>query len=198
MKELDERDEDALMLLKEYALADDDKLTESALRLKHMLLAIAGKTTTKCKEEMEGLRAWAKLLQGIATEQHVKECADFVYMTADQALANCNRPYGNMAAIRTALVNLRDEAKSNYDLHDYPIAGAPGERGVAHCVDAETIIDEVNSALSKPARNCDRFDGDKDRLHAEWWEWSGDLKNCDPDGTVKMDFSEWLLAEIEK
>lgn len=198
MNGLDERDEEALVLLKEYALEDDDKLTESALRLKRMMLAIAGKTTTKCKEEMEGLRAWAKLLQGIATEKHVKECADFVYMTSDQALANCKRPYGNMAAIRSALENLRDEAESNYDLHDYPIAGAPGERGVAHCVDADTIIDEVNSALSKPARNCDRFGGDKDRLHDEWWDWSGNPNNCNPDGTVKMTFGEWLLAEVEE
>jgi len=184
MKELDEREEDALMLLKEYALADDDKLTESALRLKHMLLAIAGKTTTKCKEEMEGLRAWAKLLQGIATEQHVKECADFVYMTANRALANCNRPYGNMAAIRTALEEVQSE------LIFKPCG--------AHTKDRQDVIEKINTALQKPSRNCDRFDGDKDRLHAEWWEWSGDLKNCDPDGTVKMDFSEWLLAEIEK
>lgn len=68
MKELDERDEEALVLLKEYALEDDDKLTEAALRLKRMLLAIAGKTTTKCKEEMEGLLAWAQLLQGVSTD----------------------------------------------------------------------------------------------------------------------------------
>ena len=184
MKELNERDEDALVLLKEYALEDDDKLTESALRLKHMLLAIAGKATTKCKEEMEGLRAWAKLLQGIATEQHVKECADFVCLTADQALANCNRPYGNMAAIRTALEEVQNELI-------YKPCGA-------HTKDRQNIIEKINAALQKPSRNCDRFDGDKDRLHAEWWDWSGDWKNCNPDGTVKMDFSEWLLAEIEK
>ena len=184
MKELNERDEDALVLLKEYALEDDDKLTESALRLKHMLLAIAGKATTKCKEEMEGLRAWAKLLKGIATEQHVKECADFVCLTADQALANCNRPYGNMAAIRTALEEVQKELI-------YKPCGA-------HTKDRQNIIEKINAALQKPSRNCDRFDGDKDRLHAEWWDWSGDWKNCNPDGTVKMDFSEWLLAEIEK
>ena len=34
MNGLDERDEESLVLLKEYALEDDDKLTESALRLK--------------------------------------------------------------------------------------------------------------------------------------------------------------------
>ena len=106
-------------------------------------------------------------------------------------------PAMNNAALREALENLRDEAESNYDLYDYPMAGAPGERGVSHCVDADTIIDEVNSALSKPARNCDRFGGDKDRLHDEWWDWSGNPKNCNPDGTVKMTFGEWLLANAE-
>lgn len=106
-------------------------------------------------------------------------------------------PVGNSAAWREALENLKDEALTNYDLHDYPIAGAPGVRGLAHCVDAETILDEIKSALSKPARNCDLFGGDKDKLHAKWWEWSGDLKNCNSDGTVKLTFGEWLLVGAE-
>lgn len=104
----------------------------------------------------------------------------------------------NNAALREALENLRDEAMSNYDLHDYPIAGAPGERGVAHCVDAETIIDEVNSALSKPARNCDLLGGDKYKLHSLWWNWTGTEDGQNEDGTVKLTFGEWLLEEADK
>lgn len=107
-------------------------------------------------------------------------------------------PAMNNAALREALENLRDEALTGYDLHDYPIAGAPGERGVAHCVDAETIIDEINSALSKPERNCDLFGGDKDKLHAKWWEWSGTKEGQNEDGTVKLTFGEWLLEEADK
>ena len=195
MNGLDERDEEALVLLKEYALEDDDKLTESALRLKRMLLAIAGKTTTKCKEEMEGLRAWAKLLQGIATEQHVKECADFVYMTADQALANCKRPYGDMAEIRSALEKVRDAhyVKEDNNGDQYEGFNVEADDGTGR-----PLIVVVESALEKKPRNCDRFGGDKDRLHDEWWDWSGNLKNCNPDGTVKMTFGEWLLAEVEE
>ena len=61
----------------------------------------------------------------------------------------------------------------------------------------------LNAALNpqesgRKKRNCDRFDGDKEKLHAAWWEWSGRPENCNPDGTVKMDFSEWLLAEVEE
>lgn len=104
----------------------------------------------------------------------------------------------NIAAIHEALETLRDEAESNYDLRDYPIAGAPGERGVAHCVDAETIIDEVNSALSKPARNCDLFGGDKYKLHSLWRNWTGTKDGQNEDGTAKLTFGEWLLEETDK
>lgn len=107
-------------------------------------------------------------------------------------------PAMNNAAMREALENLLDEAKSNYDLRDYPIAGAPGERGVAHCVDAETIIDEINSALSKPARNCDLFGGDKYKLHSLWYDWTGTKDGVNEDGTVKLTFGEWLLEEAYK
>lgn len=183
MKELDERDEEALVLLKEYALEDDDKLTESALRLKRMLLAIAGKTTTKCKEEMEGLLAWAQLLQGVSTDPKVKECADFVYLTADQALANCNRPYGNMAAIRKALEDVQKE------LIFKPCG--------AHTKDRQDVIEKINTALQNPVRNCDRFDGDSKRLHKEWFDWSGKPENINPDGTVKLTYGDWLLSPYE-
>jgi hypothetical protein len=54
-------------------------------------------------------------------------------------------------------------------------------------------LDKAKSTLAKPPRNCDLFGGDPKKLHELWWEWSGDLKNCNADGTVKFTFGEWLL-----
>lgn len=183
MKELCDRDEGAFALLNEYALGDGDKLTESALRLRKLLAIEVGKTTTRCKEEMEGLRAWAKLLQGCSTDPKVKECADFVYLTAEQALANCTRPHGNMAAIRKALEDVQNEL----------ILKPCG----AHTKDRQDVVEKITTALQKPSRNCDRFDGDYERLHKEWVDWSGKPENTNPDGTVKMTFGAWLLSPYE-
>lgn len=55
----------------------------------------------------------------------------------------------------------------------------------------------VKPALAEPPRNCDLFGGDPKKLHELWWEWSGDLKNCNADGTVKFTFGEWLLMPAE-
>ena len=62
---------------------------------------------------------------------------------------------------------------------------------------AEEIDAICGNALAAPPRNCDRHDGDAKKLHDEWWEWSGDRKNCNEDGTVKLTFGEWLLAKAE-
>lgn len=107
-------------------------------------------------------------------------------------------PVSNIAAMHDVLERLRDEALTGYDLHDYPIAGAPDERGISHCVDADFIVDEINDAFSKPARNCDLFGGDKEKLHAKWWAWSGTKEGQNEDGTVKLTFGEWLLEEADK
>ena len=56
----------------------------------------------------------------------------------------------------------------------------------------------INAAISKPARNCDIFGGDKEKLHAKWWEWSGTKEGTNEDGTVKLTFGEWLLEEADK
>ena len=53
------------------------------------------------------------------------------------------------------------------------------------------------AALSAPPRNCDLFGGDPKKLHELWWEWSGDLKNCNADGTVKLTYGEWLLVRAK-
>lgn len=55
----------------------------------------------------------------------------------------------------------------------------------------------IAKACAIPPRNCDLFGGDPNKLHKLWWEWSGDLKNCNADGTVKFTFGEWLLMSAE-
>ena len=62
---------------------------------------------------------------------------------------------GNVAALRKALENLKQEAETTCEYMDYPIAGASGERGTCPVVDADWIIEECRAALSMPARNCD-------------------------------------------
>lgn len=58
-------------------------------------------------------------------------------------------------------------------------------------------IRNAKAALAEPPRNCDRFCGDPNKLKDEWWEWSGDLRNCNADGTVKLTYGEWLLAKAK-
>lgn len=62
---------------------------------------------------------------------------------------------GNVVALREALENIKQEAETTWEYRDYPIAGAPGERGSCPVVDADWIIDTCKTALSKPPRNCD-------------------------------------------
>jgi hypothetical protein len=59
--------------------------------------------------------------------------------------------------------------------------------------EVDKVVEEMEAALSSPPRNCDLFGGDPKKLHELWWEWSGDLKNCNADGTVKLTYGEWLL-----
>ena len=55
----------------------------------------------------------------------------------------------------------------------------------------------IAKARAIPLRNCDLFGGDPKKLHELWWEWSGNLKNCNADGTVKFTFGEWLLMPAD-
>ena len=104
-------------------------------------------------------------------------------------------PAMNNAALREALEIVRDahyvETDNNGD--DYE----------GFCVEADDgtgrpLICVVESALDKPARNCDLLGGDKEKLHAKWWEWSGTKEGTNEDGTVKLTFGEWLLESADK
>ena len=64
----------------------------------------------------------------------------------------------------------------------------------ANCIGAKNVVDHIEAALYSQVRNCDRFGGDPERLHDEWFEWTGTEAGTNPDGTVKMTFADWLLA----
>lgn len=64
---------------------------------------------------------------------------------------------------------------------------------IRYSVACGIIKAKSRAAIFAPPRNCDLFGGDPKKLHELWWEWSGNLKNCNADGTVKFTFGEWLL-----
>ena len=64
--------------------------------------------------------------------------------------------------------------------------------------DVAEVMDEIEKAFFAPPRNCDLFQGDFKMLHTAWFDWSGSPSGCNPDGTVKLTFGEWLLATEKK
>lgn len=52
----------------------------------------------------------------------------------------------------------------------------------------------IQKALAKPQRNCDLYGGDYKMLHTKWSEWTASPSGRNPNNTMKMTFSEWLLA----
>ena len=94
-----------------------------------------------------------------------------------------DKKIGNISQIRTALEEVRDL-----------LIDTPCEQ---HTRERQDVIEKIDVALNMPHRNCDKIGLSKDELHNEWWEWSGNLKNCNPDGTIKMTFGEWLLVDAE-
>ena len=99
-----------------------------------------------------------------------------------------NSPAGNAAAMREALLRVLRLANVTDDG-----AGSGWKEDVA-----AIVADIARTAIYKPARNCDLFGGDKEKLHAKWWEWSGTKDGSNEDGMVKLTFGEWLLEEADK
>ena len=64
--------------------------------------------------------------------------------------------------------------------------------------DVAEVMDEIEKAFFAPPRNCDLFQGDFKMLHTAWFDWTGSPSGHNADGTVKMTFSEWLLAAAKK
>lgn len=90
---------------------------------------------------------------------------------------------GNAAAIRETLLRC-DAIAQLPEIREYKIV--------------KEMRNLIRGVLALPPRNCDLFGGDPNKLHEIWFEWSGDLKNCNADGTVKFTFGEWLLMPDEK
>lgn len=58
----------------------------------------------------------------------------------------------------------------------------------------DDAIQECRAALAAPPRNCDLYGGDYKMLHTKWSEWTASPSGRNPNNTMKMTFSEWLLA----
>lgn len=86
---------------------------------------------------------------------------------------------GNCAAMRHAIAIAVGDLQSNLEM-------TPDERQFMACY--------LKAAIDKPARNCDKFQGDYKMLYTVWFDWTGSPSGQNPDGTVKMSFPEYLLA----
>jgi hypothetical protein len=122
----------------------------------------------------EGRRKSGKLLQ------IDDKMFDLIADDIETAIKREREAVGNAAKIRAALQAalpiMRDCPFTHYNT-----------------TEVDKVVEEMEAALSSPPRNCDLFGGDPKKLHELWWEWSGDLKNCNADGTVKLTYGEWLL-----
>lgn len=85
---------------------------------------------------------------------------------------------GNAAALREALVEIRDTINKWYD-DDYISHGA-----------FSVLWDLCSDALAAHARNCDKF-ADAEAASQAWLD---DAKNWDDFGSPKLELYEWLFA----
>ena len=152
-----------------------------------------GFDTPECKGKRESIALAFGISDGYIMEilarldaARRREVSDAMQTAFRTKCEVCNRMNGNAAAMREALANL-------VDVIDRCDSGSPlwwhcGAKGVKPLKDAK-------AALAKPPRNCDRFGGDYKMLHTAWFDWTGSPSGQNPDGTVKLTFSEWLLEK---
>ena len=141
------------------------------------------------RDRAEGRRKSGKLLQ--IDDKMFDLLADRLeaaHKREREATCEKSSQVGNAAKIREALIKIlgiADHLQTRYVLTNLMTKEIMALKQIA------------NTALAEPPRNCDLFGGDPKKLHELWWEWSGDLKNCNADGTVKFTFGEWLLKPAE-
>ena len=111
--------------------------------------------------------------------------------TIEYLYERLDSPIGNMAAMRERV------AKALETLDCFGRVG-DGRIHFGDIVRVGIAKAELLRALEEPPRNCDRFGGDPKMLHTAWFDWSGSPSGCNPDGTVKLTFGEWLLATKKK
>ena len=104
----------------------------------------------------------------------------------------------NVQKMREALENIKREAETTCEYRDYPVAGAPGERGACPVVDADWIIDECRAALSAPLRNCDVGTADEQYERHEAYCKKQDM-NCLNDDILncRTCFAKWAQMPYE-
>ena len=117
-----------------------------------------------------------------------RECIEAATRAATQGvkLTNekyANMPIGNTAAMHDALLKAIVLLRACDWPDDTPM------QAVAE------VIDEIEKASSAPPRNCDMYGGDYRMLHTAWFDWTGSPSGRNPDGTIKLTFSEWLLEK---
>lgn len=98
---------------------------------------------------------------------------------------------GNIAAMREALVQC-ELFLGNVSRHAHPTLN-PGDKCTA-CVGVDELRGMVVRALTKPARNCDRYEMWNDAWDAFDATYSGPT---DP-GEMDYRFSVWLFAKATK
>ena len=76
----------------------------------------------------------------------------------------------------------------------YEVKDANADGGCRTNIPTEFVIDTIKNALAAPQRNCDLYGGDYKMLHTKWSEWTASPSGRNPNNTMKMTFSEWLLA----
>jgi len=102
----------------------------------------------------------------------------------------------NSAAMREALVCLRDVARNFYHqilnskYNDIMDKYTCCKQGFPAVLDLRYAISKANFALSAPARNCDRF-ADAETARQAWLD---DAENWDEFGSPELELHEWLLA----
>ncbi len=113
-----------------------------------------------------------------------RECIEAATRAATQGVKLTNEKYANMPIGNTAAMH--DALAKVKKLFDGRIMWQYEIREAHKAVEA---------ALAKPPRNCDMYGGDYGMLHTAWFDWTGSPSGQNPDGTIKLTFSEWLLEK---
>ena len=138
--------------------------------------------TPNHRTDHELLELYADRIEAAARRE--REMADHIIEEAAQGYPPRldNGEVGNSVAIREALEELVANIETRASVFD-----------IFSVIDRKTFLD-AKAALAKPPRNCERFGGDYKMLHTAWSNWTASPSGRNPNNTMKMTFSEWLLA----
>jgi len=121
-----------------------------------------------------------------------RECIEAATRAATQGVKLTNEKYANMPIGNTAA--MRQALEKCHDLADAIWQSEGGEDVSSEICELKDRIAAALLALGQP-RNCDMFGGDHKMLRTAWFDWTGSPSGQNPDGTVKLTFSKWLLEK---